>query len=34
MEAIKADKPLADIRAGWQKDLTDFEQRRAKYLLY
>jgi uncharacterized protein YbbC (DUF1343 family)/CubicO group peptidase (beta-lactamase class C family) len=34
MEALKADKPLAEIRALWQKDLDDFQQRRAKYLIY
>jgi hypothetical protein len=25
---------LKEIRAGWQKDLDEFEKRRAKYLLY
>ena len=34
LEAVKADKPLKEIRALWQKDLDDFMQRRAKYLLY
>ncbi|HSA11939.1 MAG TPA: DUF1343 domain-containing protein [Candidatus Paceibacterota bacterium] len=34
MEAIKADKPLKEIRALWQKDLDEFQQRRAKYLIY
>lgn len=34
MDAIKANKPLKDIRASWQKDLDEFQQRRAKYLLY
>ena len=34
MEAIKAGKPLKEIRAGWQKDLDEFEKRRAKYLIY
>lgn len=34
LEAIKSGKPLADIRAGWQKDIEDFQKRRAKYLLY
>jgi uncharacterized protein YbbC (DUF1343 family) len=34
LEAIKADKPIAEIRALWQKDLDEFMERRAKYLLY
>jgi uncharacterized protein YbbC (DUF1343 family) len=34
MEAIKAGKPLKEIRAGWQKDLDEFEKRRAKFLIY
>ncbi|MCX6885761.1 MAG: DUF1343 domain-containing protein [Verrucomicrobia bacterium] len=34
LEAIKTGKPLADIRASWKDDLKEFEQRRAKYLLY
>ena len=34
LEAVKADKPLAEIRALWQKDLDAFMQRRAKYLIY
>ena len=34
LEAVKADKPLAEIRALWQKDLDEFMQRRAKYLIY
>ena len=34
MEAIKADKPLAEIRAAWQKDLAEFQKVRAKYLIY
>ncbi len=33
-EAIKADKPLAEIHALWQKDLDEFMVRRAKYLIY
>ena len=33
-DAIKAGKPLKEIRAGWQKELDDFEKRRAKYLIY
>jgi len=34
LEAIKADKPLAEIHAGWAKDLEAFRTLRAKYLLY
>ena len=34
LEAIKANQPLKEIRALWQKDLGEFQQRRAKYLLY
>jgi uncharacterized protein YbbC (DUF1343 family) len=34
MEAIKAGKPLKEIRAGWQKELDEFQKRRAKYLIY
>jgi uncharacterized protein YbbC (DUF1343 family)/CubicO group peptidase (beta-lactamase class C family) len=34
LDAIKAGKPLSEIRAGWQKDLDEFQKRRAKYLLY
>ncbi len=34
MDAIKANKPLKEIRAMWQKDLDEFQQRRAKYLIY
>jgi uncharacterized protein YbbC (DUF1343 family)/CubicO group peptidase (beta-lactamase class C family) len=34
LAAVKADKPLIEIRALWQKDLDEFMQRRAKYLLY
>jgi uncharacterized protein YbbC (DUF1343 family) len=34
LEAIKADKPLKEIHALWQKDLDEFQQRRAKYLIY
>jgi uncharacterized protein YbbC (DUF1343 family)/CubicO group peptidase (beta-lactamase class C family) len=33
-EAVKADKPLSEIHALWQKDLDEFMLRRAKYLLY
>lgn len=34
LEAIKAGKPLKEIRAAWQKDLDEFQKRRAKYLMY
>jgi uncharacterized protein YbbC (DUF1343 family)/CubicO group peptidase (beta-lactamase class C family) len=34
LQAIKANKPLKEIRAGWQNDLIDFQRIRAKYLLY
>ncbi|SPE52673.1 conserved exported hypothetical protein [Verrucomicrobia bacterium] len=34
LEAIKADKPLPEIRSAWQKNLEEFQKRRAKYLLY
>ena len=34
LEAVKANKPLKEIRALWQKDLDAFMQRRAKYLIY
>jgi uncharacterized protein YbbC (DUF1343 family) len=34
LEAIKADKSLAEIHALWEKDLAEFRTRRAKYLLY
>ena len=34
LEAVKAGKPLAEIHALWQKDLDEFIQRRAKYLIY
>jgi hypothetical protein len=34
LAAIKEDKPFADIRAIWQPDLKDFQQRRARYLIY
>ena len=34
LEAVKANKPLPEIRALWQTDLSAFLQRRAKYLLY
>ena len=34
LEAIKADRPLTEIRAGWETDLEAFRAVRAKYLLY
>ncbi len=34
LEAIKAGKSLAEIRASWRMDLVDFEQRRERYLIY
>jgi uncharacterized protein YbbC (DUF1343 family) len=34
LEAIKADKPLPEIRALWQPDLDEFRARRARFLLY
>jgi len=34
LDAIKANKPLKEIHALWQKDLDEFQQRRAKYLIY
>ena len=34
LEAIKADRPLAEIHALWAADRKTFEERRAKYLLY
>ncbi|HSU55532.1 MAG TPA: hypothetical protein VLT36_15865, partial [Candidatus Dormibacteraeota bacterium] len=34
MEAIKAGKPLKEIRASWEPALRDFEKRREKFLLY
>jgi uncharacterized protein YbbC (DUF1343 family) len=34
LEAVKADKPLKEIHALWQKDLDEFLLRRAKYLIY
>lgn len=34
LEAIKADKPLEEIRAIWKPGLEAFKQRRSKYLLY
>lgn len=34
LEAIRADKSLAEIRAAWQADLEEFQKRRSQYLLY
>ncbi len=34
LAAIKADQPLEEIRASWQKDRLEFEQRRERYLIY
>lgn len=34
LKALKADKPLAEIHAEWQKGLEGFRTLRAKYLLY
>lgn len=34
LEAIKEGKPLKEIRAGWQKELNEFEKRRGKCLIY
>jgi len=34
LEAIKAGKSLAEIHAGWRKELDEFNRIRAKYLLY
>jgi uncharacterized protein YbbC (DUF1343 family) len=34
LEAIKDNKPLAEIRQLWAADLEKFKERRAKYLLY
>jgi uncharacterized protein YbbC (DUF1343 family) len=34
LDAIKADKPLADVRATWTIDLEEFKKRREKFLLY
>lgn len=34
LEAIKQDKSLTEIRAGWQPNLAEFEKRRSKFLLY
>jgi uncharacterized protein YbbC (DUF1343 family) len=34
LDAIKADKPLGEIRAGWKADVDEFRKRREKYLIY
>ena len=34
LSAVREDKPLAEIRKGWESDLKQFDQRRARYLLY
>lgn len=34
IEAIKAGRPLAEIKAAWQSDLAEFKARREKFLLY
>jgi uncharacterized protein YbbC (DUF1343 family) len=34
LEAVKANQPLKEIRSAWQKNLDEFQKRRAKYLLY
>jgi uncharacterized protein YbbC (DUF1343 family) len=34
LDAIKADMPLADIRASWTIDLEEFQKRREKFLIY
>jgi uncharacterized protein YbbC (DUF1343 family) len=34
LDAVRANKPLKDIRAAWQKDLDQFQTVRAKYLMY
>jgi uncharacterized protein YbbC (DUF1343 family) len=34
LEAIAADKPLNEIRAMWEKGLSEYKARREKYLLY
>lgn len=34
LEAIRAGKPLAEIKAGWAPELEAFRQRRLKFLLY
>jgi uncharacterized protein YbbC (DUF1343 family)/CubicO group peptidase (beta-lactamase class C family) len=34
LEAIKANKPLSEIRASWQNGLDQFRKTRSKYLMY
>jgi uncharacterized protein YbbC (DUF1343 family) len=34
LAALKEDQPLAAIRATWRRDLEEFQQRRARYLIY
>lgn len=34
LAAIKAGQPLAEIKAGWKKELAQFKKRRAPFLLY
>ena len=34
LEAVKADKPLAEIRARWKPEVEEFQKRRTSYLLY
>jgi uncharacterized protein YbbC (DUF1343 family) len=34
LEAVKANRPLKEIRDAWQPNLEEFQKRRAKYLLY
>lgn len=34
LEAVKANKPLSEIRARWKADLEEFAKRREKYLIY
>jgi len=34
LEALRADKPLGEIRKQWKKGLKEFEKRRKKFLLY
>jgi uncharacterized protein YbbC (DUF1343 family)/CubicO group peptidase (beta-lactamase class C family) len=34
IQAFKAGKPISQIKAAWENELTDFKRRRQKYLLY
>ena len=34
LEAVKAGKPLSEIRASWKSDVDEFTRRREKYLIY